>query len=50
MVLTKKAITPAATCTAREPFREMLLEINQPAQALEQIEATLKKGKPLRAL
>jgi len=39
----KKAITPGPLAPARELFGEMLLEINQPAQALEQFEATLKK-------
>jgi len=36
----KKAITPGPLAPARELFGEMLLEINQPAQALEQFEAT----------
>jgi Tfp pilus assembly protein PilF len=39
----KKAITPGPLAPARELFGEMLLEINQPAQALDQFEATLKK-------
>jgi tetratricopeptide (TPR) repeat protein len=39
----KKAITPGPLAPARELFGEMLLAINQPAQALEQFEATLKK-------
>jgi len=39
----KKAITPGPLAPARELFGEMLLEFNQPAQALEQFEATLKK-------
>jgi tetratricopeptide (TPR) repeat protein len=39
----KKAITPGPLAPARELLGEMLLEINQPAQALEQFEATLKK-------
>jgi hypothetical protein len=39
----KKAITPGPLAPARELFGEMLLELNQPAQALEQFEATLKK-------
>ena len=39
----KKAITPGPLAPARELFGEMLLEMNQPAQALEQFEATLKK-------
>ena len=39
----KKAITPGPLAPARELLGEMLLEINQPEQALEQFEATLKK-------
>ena len=39
----KKAITPGPLAPARELFGEMLLEVNQPAQALAQFEATLKK-------
>src|SRR5439155_172981 len=39
----KKAITPGPLVPARELLGEMLLEINQPAQALQQFEATLKK-------
>jgi tetratricopeptide (TPR) repeat protein len=39
----KKAITPGPLAPARELLGEMLLEINQPSQALEQFEATLKK-------
>src|SRR5262249_47734 len=39
----KKAITPGPLAPARELLGEMLLEINEPAQALEQFEATLKK-------
>src|SRR5437660_11841397 len=39
----KKAITPGPLAPARELFGEMLMEINQPAQALEHFEATLKK-------
>jgi tetratricopeptide (TPR) repeat protein len=39
----KKAITPGPLAPARELLGEMLLEINQPTQALEQFEATLKK-------
>jgi len=38
----KKAITPGPLAPARELFGEMLLEMNQPAQALKQFEATLK--------
>jgi tetratricopeptide (TPR) repeat protein len=39
----KKAITPGPLAPARELFGEMLLAIDQPTQALEQFEATLKK-------
>jgi tetratricopeptide (TPR) repeat protein len=39
----KSAISPGPLAPARELFGEMLLEIDQPAQALEQFEATLKK-------
>jgi tetratricopeptide (TPR) repeat protein len=39
----KKAITPGPPAPARELLGEMLLEVNEPAQALEQFEATLKK-------
>jgi tetratricopeptide (TPR) repeat protein len=39
----KKAITPGPLAPARELLGEMLLEINQPAQAQQQFEATLKK-------
>jgi tetratricopeptide (TPR) repeat protein len=39
----KKAITPGPLAPARELLGEMLLEVNQPAQALQQFEATLKK-------
>jgi hypothetical protein len=39
----KKAITPGPLAPARELLGEMLLEINEPAQALEQFEATLNK-------
>jgi Tfp pilus assembly protein PilF len=39
----KKAITPGPLAPARELLGEMLLELNQPAPALEQFEATLKK-------
>jgi hypothetical protein len=47
----KKAITPGPLAPARELFGEMLVEMNQPAQALEQFEATLKKEpKRFRAL
>ena len=38
----KSAVTPGPLAPARELLGEMLLEINQPAQALEQFEATLK--------
>jgi len=39
----KKAITPGPLAPARELLGEMLLEINEPAQALEQFEVTLRK-------
>jgi len=39
----KSAITPGSLAPARELLGEMLLEINEPVQALEQFEATLKK-------
>ena len=39
----KKAITPGPLAPARELLGDMLLEINQPTQALEQFEATLQK-------
>ena len=39
----KSAVTPGPLAPARELLGEMLLEMNQPAQALEQFEATLKK-------
>jgi hypothetical protein len=39
----KSAVTPGPLAPARELLGEMLLEINEPAQALEQFEATLKK-------
>ena len=39
----KKAITPGPLAPARELLGEMLLEINQPAQAQQQFEAALKK-------
>ena len=39
----KKAITPGPLAPARELLGDMLLEINQPTQALEQFEATLKE-------
>jgi hypothetical protein len=39
----KSAVTPGPMAPARELLGEMLLEMNQPAQALEQFEATLKK-------
>jgi tetratricopeptide (TPR) repeat protein len=38
----KSAITPGPLAPARELLGEMLLQMNQPAQALEQFEATLK--------
>lgn len=39
----KSAITPGPLAPARELFGEMLLTTNQPAAALAQFEATLKK-------
>ena len=39
----KSAVTPSPLAPARELLGEMLLEMNEPAQALEQFEATLKK-------
>jgi hypothetical protein len=39
----KSAVTPGPLAPARELLGEMLLEMNRPAQALEQFEATLKK-------
>lgn len=39
----KSAVSPGPLAPARELLAEMLLEINQPAQALEQFEITLKK-------
>jgi hypothetical protein len=39
----KSAVTPGPLAPARELLAEMLLELNEPAQALEQFEATLKK-------
>jgi tetratricopeptide (TPR) repeat protein len=39
----KSAVTPGPLAPARELLGEMLLEMNQPANALEQFEATLKK-------
>ena len=39
----KSAVTPGPLAPARELLGEMLLEINEPAQALEQFGATLKK-------
>jgi len=39
----KSAVTPGPLCPARELLGEMLLEMNEPAQALVQFEATLKK-------
>ena len=39
----KSAVTPGPLAPARELLGEMLLEMNEPAQALEQFEATLKK-------
>jgi tetratricopeptide (TPR) repeat protein len=39
----KSAVSPGPLAPARELLGEMLLEMNQPMQALEQFEATLKK-------
>ncbi len=39
----KSAVTPGPLAPARELLGEMLLEMNEPAQALVQFEATLKK-------
>ena len=39
----KSAVTPGPLAPARELLGEMLLDVNEPAQALEQFEATLKK-------
>jgi hypothetical protein len=39
----KSAVTPGPLAPARELLGEMLLQINQPAQALQQFEATLKR-------
>ena len=39
----KSAVTPGPLAPARELLGEMLLEMREPAQALEQFEATLKK-------
>jgi hypothetical protein len=39
----KSAVTPGPLAPARELLGEMLLEVNEPEQAFEQFEATLKK-------
>ena len=39
----KSAVTPGPLAPARELLGEMLLEMNEPAHALEQFEATLQK-------
>lgn len=39
----KSAVTPGPLAPARELLGEMLMEVKEPAQALEQFEATLKK-------
>lgn len=39
----KSAVTPGPLAPARELLGEMLLELNEPAQALQQFEATLQK-------
>jgi tetratricopeptide (TPR) repeat protein len=47
----KSAVTPGPLAPARELLGEMLLELKEPAQALEQFEATLtKEPGRLRAL
>lgn len=47
----KSAVTPGPLAPARELLGDMLLEMNQPAQALEQFEATLtKEPRRFRAL
>ena len=38
----KSAVTPGPMAPARELLGEMMLEMNEPAQALEQFQATLK--------
>lgn len=43
----KSAVTPGPLASARELPGEMLLEMKEPAQALEQFEATLKKERGL---
>ena len=39
----KSAVTPGPLAPARELLGEMLMEMNEPAKAMEQFEATLKK-------
>jgi tetratricopeptide (TPR) repeat protein len=39
----KSAVTPGPLAPARELLGEMMLQMNEPARALEQFEATLKK-------
>jgi hypothetical protein len=39
----KNAVTPGPLATSRELLGEMLLQMNQPGQALEQSGATLKR-------
>ena len=39
----KSAVTPGPLAPARELVGEMLLQLNQPADALKEFEATLKK-------
>jgi hypothetical protein len=39
----KSAVTPGPIAPARELLGEMLLQVNEPAQALKEFEATLKK-------
>ena len=38
----KSAVTPGPLAPARELFGDMLLQLNEPAQAFDQFEATLK--------
>ncbi len=40
----KSAVTPGPLAPARELVGEMLLEMNRPADALEEFEATLEEG------
>jgi tetratricopeptide (TPR) repeat protein len=45
----KLAITPGPLAPVRELMGEMLLEFNEPTQALEQFEATLRKSQTVSA-